>query len=152
MMLRFAVRSGFPSLAGFTPCGRRFRSSYPSRAATYIPSLRRMAEHLSFAMWLTAVSRPEVLVELGTLRGTSNRGFCQAIAALGLSTYALAVDSWEGDLQDGRRRQTAVQVTPQFRVASARPGTDHAAERSLAALRTPSIRCLAILSICSSSS
>ncbi len=72
-----------------------------SRAATYIPSLRRMAEHLPFAMWLTAVSRPEVLVELGTFRRTSNCGFCQAIAALGLSTHAFAVDSWEGDLHDG---------------------------------------------------
>ena len=75
--------------------------SYLSRAATYIPSLMRMAEHLPFAMWLTAVSRPEVLVELGRFRGTSNCGFCQAIAALGLSTHALAVDSWEGDLRDG---------------------------------------------------
>ena len=100
-MLYFAVRSGFPSLARFTPCGRRFRSSYLSRIATYIPSLMRMAELLPFAMWLTAVSRPEVLVELGTFRSTSNRGFRQAIAALGLSTHALAVDSWEGDLHDG---------------------------------------------------
>ncbi len=60
-----------------------------------------MAEHLPFAMWLTAVSRPEVLVELSTFRGTSYCGFCQAIAALGLSPHAFAVDSWEGDLHNG---------------------------------------------------
>jgi len=78
-----------------------FQVLLPIESCTYIPSRMRMAEHLPFAMWLTAVSRPEVLVELGTFRGTSNCGFCQAIAALGLSTHAFAVDSWEGDLHDG---------------------------------------------------
>jgi len=54
-------------------------------------------EHIPFAMWLTSVMRPRVLVELGAFHGTSDCGFSQAIAALGLATQAFAVDMWEGD-------------------------------------------------------
>ena len=59
------------------------------------------AEHVPFAMWLTSVLRPEVMVELGTYRGTSYCGFCQAISSLKLSTRAFAVDSWQGDPHNG---------------------------------------------------
>ncbi len=59
------------------------------------------AEHVPFAMWLTSVLRPEVMVELGTYRGTSYCGFCQAISSLKLSTRAFAVDSWQGDPHSG---------------------------------------------------
>jgi hypothetical protein len=58
-------------------------------------------EHIPFAMWLTAVLRPRMLVELGTYHGTSYCAFCQAIAELGLATKAFAVDTWEGDPHAG---------------------------------------------------
>jgi len=38
----------------------------------------RWAEHIPFAMWLTSVLRPGVMVELGTFRGTSYCGFCKS--------------------------------------------------------------------------
>jgi len=58
-------------------------------------------EHIPFAMWLTSVLEPRVFVEIGTFTGTSYCGFCQAIAARGLSTLAFAVDNWKGDPHNG---------------------------------------------------
>jgi hypothetical protein len=54
-------------------------------------------EHIPFAFLLIDLARPNLLVELGTYKGDSYCGFCQAIAALRLPTKCFAIDSWQGD-------------------------------------------------------
>jgi hypothetical protein len=54
-------------------------------------------EHTPFACWLLDAHRPATLVELGTHRGFSFFTFCQAVAALGLATKCVAIDTWRGD-------------------------------------------------------
>ncbi len=79
-----------------SPASHRVCLMIPERLAS-----SGWVEHIPFAMWLTSVMRPRVLVELGTSHGTSYCGFCQAVAALGLPTAAFAVDTWEGDPHAG---------------------------------------------------
>ena len=57
--------------------------------------------HIPFGMALIGMARPRILVELGTLRGDSYCGFCQAIAAAKLDTKAFAIDTWAGDIHTG---------------------------------------------------
>ncbi|GLX71215.1 class I SAM-dependent methyltransferase [Paenibacillus glycanilyticus] len=57
--------------------------------------------HRRFAYDLVRFAKPKVIVELGTLYGTSFFSFCQAIKDEGLSTSCYAVDTWQGDPHTG---------------------------------------------------
>lgn len=57
--------------------------------------------HTPFAAWLVAVSRPKVLVELGTHAGVSFFAFCESAQRSGIDTQLHAVDTWEGDEHSG---------------------------------------------------
>ena len=69
-------------------------------------SIHRMAPstwtgHIPFAMFLTEILAPRVIVELGTYYGTSFCAFCQAVKELKIDARCYAVDTWEGDSQSG---------------------------------------------------
>ena len=57
--------------------------------------------HIPFAFWLMAQTRPGILVELGTLWGSSYAAFCDAVVNGGLPTRCFAVDTWAGDQHTG---------------------------------------------------
>ncbi len=79
-------------------------------------------EHAPFAFWLVGVLRPRSLVELGTHAGYSYFAFCQAIAAMGSSAQAYAVDTWRGDAMPVSRRGD-IEEASQSRTALGRLST-----------------------------
>lgn len=72
---------------GFTPVRRLSPSTWTG--------------HIPFAMFLTGILEPKIIVELGTYFGTSYCAFCQAVQELALDTQCYAIDSWRGDPQSG---------------------------------------------------
>ncbi|WP_167756908.1 class I SAM-dependent methyltransferase [Leifsonia flava] len=54
-------------------------------------------EHAPFAAWIVGAVDPGLFVELGTHNGFSYFQFCENIVRRGLSTRAIAVDTWLGD-------------------------------------------------------
>ena len=48
------------------------------------------AGHIALAFWLIKITRPGTFVELGTHSGNSYFAFCQAVAALDLTTKCFA--------------------------------------------------------------
>jgi len=72
-------------------------------------------QHAPFAMWLTSVLEPRVVVELGTHRGFSFFVFCEAVKRLGLDARVDAVDTWTGDEHAGFYGDEIYQAVEQTR-------------------------------------
>lgn len=62
--------------------------------------------HVSFAHWIIQVTRPNILVELGTHNGVSFAAFCNAVKKSGSLTKCYAVDTWTGDAHAGFYNET----------------------------------------------
>lgn len=76
----------------FNPCDYPTCFLFPNRLV-----LSAWLEHIPFGLALVEMTRPRVLVELGTYYGASYFAFCQAIARLQLNAQAYAIDTWAGD-------------------------------------------------------
>ncbi len=59
--------------------------------------LSAWTEHAPFAAWVTSVTRPDLLVELGSHTGFSLFAFAEAARNLELPGRIVGIDSWEGD-------------------------------------------------------
>jgi len=57
--------------------------------------------HLPMVPVFLRLLRPRTFVELGTFRGDSYMGFCQAAKKIALDTRCTAVDTWQGDAHAG---------------------------------------------------
>jgi len=74
----------------------RTLTAYPQRVAS-----STWLSHVPFGMLLIEMTKPRILVELGTYTGVSYCAFCQAVHELRLDSRCYAVDTWQGDPQTG---------------------------------------------------
>lgn len=65
--------------------------------------------HIPFAFAMTAMLKPERIVELGTHKGDSYCAFCQAVDELRLDAVCRAVDTWQGDEHSGYYGEAVLQ-------------------------------------------
>ena len=79
--------------ADFNPLDWQLLYGFPDR----LHKKSSWTEHVPFALALTEMLRPRILVELGTQHGVSYCAFCQAVAELKLPARCYAVDTWLGD-------------------------------------------------------
>jgi len=61
--------------------------------------------HVPFAHWIVTVTRPRLLVELGTHNGVSYSAFCEAVVNGKLETRCFAVHPWKDDDYSGFYRE-----------------------------------------------
>lgn len=57
--------------------------------------------HVPFGMLLVHLLKPNLIVELGTYTGVSYCSFCQIVDQAGSNTRCIAIDTWQGDPQQG---------------------------------------------------
>jgi len=57
--------------------------------------------HIPFAHWLVGAAQPRLVVELGTMSGSSYAAFCESVVRNGFGTKCFAVDTWVGDQHMG---------------------------------------------------
>lgn len=72
------------------------------------------AGHKWFAYDLVRNTTPQLVVELGTHKGTSLFSFCQAAKDAGLDTRICAIDTWQGDKHAGFYDDTVLQEVRQI--------------------------------------
>lgn len=81
----------------FTPLKHSICFNKPRR----LTDVSSWHEHIPFAFTIVELSKPKVIIELGTHKGDSYCAFCQAVETLRLDTACYAVDTWEGDEHSG---------------------------------------------------
>lgn len=67
----------------------------------YFTHVRNWHGHMPFAIDLIYLTKPRIIVELGTHFGDSYFAFCQSCKELEIETELYAVDHWRGDLHSG---------------------------------------------------
>jgi hypothetical protein len=91
---------------------------FPLTMATFIRPMRLVSSgwtgHVPFGAWLTSVTQPRILVELGSHFGMSYAAFCQTVAEQSLDTKCYAVDTWQGDEHAGFYGETVYQDLSKF--------------------------------------
>ena len=74
--------------------------------------------HVPFAHWIVAVTKPRVIVELGTHAGVSYAAFCNAVMRENLGTKCFAIDTWEGDEHAGKYSEDVFQQLLEYHDAT----------------------------------